>query len=175
MVAVKDTGFAEFAAGLLAGVLDAVVGAEVDQARKLLELQQAALLDDEAYARAWISDAQVKAAVAAARAAGNEATDEGSMRLVLASAQRSLLQRVLDRGLPRIMVDHGRVSARLMFSVDDHNAAAAAVGTAPAGLTSLGRSLRLRATPVHAGSPEFLRLQTNITGEVEITFKTVTD
>jgi hypothetical protein len=174
MVSVKDTGFAEFAAGLLAGVLDAVIGAQIDQARKLLELQQAVLLDDAAYAKVWISDAQVKAALAEARAAGNDAADEATVRLALASAQRGLLQRVLDRGLPRILVDHGRVSARLMFSVDDSSTAAAAA-TGPAALTSLGRGLRLRATPVHARSPEFLRLQTNITGEVEITFKTVTD
>ena len=94
------------------------------------------------------------------------------MRLALAHEQRQLLQNVLARGLPQIMVDHGRVNARLMFSIDE--GAAVSAGAA-AGLPGQSGSLRLRATPVHARSPGFRRLQTNITGEVEITFKTVTD
>jgi hypothetical protein len=161
MVPVRETGFAEFASGLLTGVLDAVIGAELDQVRKRAELQQAALLDDEAFARAWLSQAQVAAAVAAARAAGTDAVDPTAVRLALARQQRGLLQTVLERGLPRLLVDHGRVSARLMFSVDE-------TGDSSGGL-------RLRATPVQARSPEFLRLQTNITSEVEISFKTVSE
>jgi hypothetical protein len=172
MVSVKDTGFAEFAAGLLGGVLEAVIGAQFDQARKLRQLEQATLLEDEAFAKAWVTDAQVKAAIAERLASGAQAWDEPAARLALARAQRGLLQDVLARGLPQIMVDHGRVTARLMFSLDE--GAAAPPGPA-AGLPGLSGSLRLRATPVHARSPEFLRLQTNITGEVEITFKTVTD
>ena len=74
---------------------------------------------------------------------------------------------MLAQGLPRIVVDHGRVSARLMFSVDQQTATPGALGQA--------RVLRLRATPVQAHSPAFLRLQTQITSEVEISFKTVTD
>jgi len=161
MVSVRDTGFAEFASGLLTGVLDAVIGAELDQARKRAELQQAALLDDEAFARAWLSQAQIEAAVAAARAADTGTVDEATVRLALAHQQRSLLQAVLQRGLPRLLVDHGRVSARLMFSVDQ--------------TSNAGTGLRLRAMPVQARSPEFLRLQTDITSEVEISFKTISD
>lgn len=172
MVAVKDTGFAEFAAGLLGGVLDAVISAQFDQARKRQALQQAALLEDEAFAKAWISDAQVRAEIAERLAAGADKPDEADVRLALARDQRRLLQAVLERGLPQIMVDHGRVNARLMFSLDQ---GAAAPSAAAAGLPGQGGSLRLRATPVHPRSPEFLRLQTHITGEVEISFKTVSD
>ena len=172
MVSVKDTGFAEFAAGLLGGVLDAVIGAQFDQARKRLVLQRAALLEDEAFAKAWVTDAQVKAAITERLASGADKPDEAAVRLALAHEQRQLLQNVLARGLPQIMVDHGRVNARLMFSLDE---GAAESPSAAAGLPGQRASLRLRATPVHARSPEFLRLQTNITGEVEITFKTVTD
>ena len=167
MATVRDTGFAEFAASLLGGVLDAVVNAQLDQARKMLQLRQAALLDDAAFAQAWVSDDQVKAAAAELLAAGQHDIDETALRLDLARTQRNLLQGVLAQGLPRIVVDHGRVSARLMFSVDQQTATPGALGQA--------RVLRLRATPVQAHSPAFLRLQTQITSEVEISFKTVTN
>ena len=85
----------------------------------------------------------------------------------MARAQRSLLKGVLAQGLPRIVVDHGRVSARLMFRLDEQASPAAVLGQA--------RVLRLRAMPVQARSPEFLHLQTTITSQVEITFKAVTD
>ena len=60
MATVRDTGFAEFAASLLGGVLDAVVNAQLDQARKMLQLRQAALLDDAAFAKAWVSMTSTK-------------------------------------------------------------------------------------------------------------------
>jgi len=169
---ISDTGFAEFTSGLLAGVLDAVIGAQLDQARKLAELRQAAALGDDAFARTYIGDAQVEAAIAARVAAGEDPPpDDMAVRLALAGEQRALLQATLDRGLPRLLVDHGRVSARLMFSVEQ-----GAGGTSVSPLLSgVGASARLRVTPVHARGPEFLRLQTNVTSEVEIAFKTVTE
>lgn len=171
MTTVYGTGFAEFTSGLLGGVLDAIVGAQLDQARKLAELQRAAALDEEAFAASYISDATLQAALAAQPAEG--AVDAKALRLALAREQRGLLQAVLARGLPRVAVDHGRVSARLMFSMDEHSAAAPGAGVAT--LPGLGPVPRLRATPVHVRNPEFLRLQTQITSEVEITFKTVSD
>lgn len=168
---VNDTGFAEFTSGLLAGVLDAIVGAQLDQVRKRADLQRAAALDDAAFADAYISDAQWQAALAAQPA--DAAADAQALRLALAREQRGLLQAVLARGLPRVVVDHGRVSARLVFSVDDVDEAT--VPVAAHALPALGRVPRLRATPVHPRNPEFLRLQTQVTSEVEITFKTVSD
>lgn len=163
MDAVNDTGFAEFTSGLLGGVLDAIVGAQFDHARKQAELLRAVALDDAAFAKAWIGDAQVQAALQ-----HDPAADPQALRLALAREQRALLQTVVDRGLPRIAVDHGRVSARLLFSVDRGGVPATALPGVP-------RGPRLLAMPVHARSPEFLRLQTDITSEVEITFKTVSD
>jgi len=168
MTTVNGTGFAEFTSGLLGGVLDAIVGAQLDQARKQAELQRAAALDDEAFAEAYIGTARLQAALAAQPAEG--AVDAKTLRLLLAREQRGLLQAVLARGLPHVVVDHGRVSARLMFSMDERSGPGA--GGALAGL---GPVPRLRATPVHARNPEFLRLQTQVTSEVEITFKTVSD
>ena len=172
MTKVSDTGFAEFTSGLLAGVFDALVGTQMEQARKLDELRLAATMDDDAFALAYVGDDQVNAAIAARTAAGVEPPpEEGAVRLALAQAQRTVLQAVLGRGLPRLLVDHGRVSARLMFSIDE--AAGAAPDAAP--LSGVGPRPRLRVTPVHARGPEFLRLQTDITSEVEITFKSVTE
>lgn len=172
MAKVTDTGFAEFTSGLLAGVLDAVIGAQLDQSRKLDELRLAAALDDAAFARVYVDDAQVKAAITARTQAGEDPAPEAvRVRLELAQAQRALLQATLARGLPRLLVDHGRVSARLMFSIDESAGAASA---APL-LSRVGMAPRLRVMPVQARGPEFLRLQTNITSEVEITFKTVTE
>jgi hypothetical protein len=182
MINVTGTGFAEFTSGLLGGVLDAIVGAQLDQVRKLAELQRAVAMDDAAFAAAYIGDAQVQAALAAQAApplANPSATpptdipaDTRALRLALAREQRGLLQAVLARGLPRVVVDHGRVSARLMFSMDEGRTTTPEGGRA---LPGLGPVPRLRATPVHARHPEFLRLQTQVTSEVEITFKTVSD
>lgn len=166
----NGTGFAEFTSGLLGGVLDAIVGAQLDQVRKQQELQRAAALDDAAFAEAYIGDTQVQAALAA-QPAGSPA-DTRALRLALAREQRGLLQTVLARGLPRVVVDHGRVSARLVFSIDEGSAVAPAAGGALAGA---GPVPRLRATPVQVRNPEFLRLQTQVTSEVEITFKTLSD
>lgn len=166
MVTVSTTGFAEFTAGLLGGVLDAIVGAQFDQARKRAELQRAAAMDDDAYAQACVDDAALQQALAALPT-GSE-VDTAALRLALAREQRGLLQAVLARGLPRVVVDHGRVSARLMFSLDQQ-------GTATAALPGARPVPRLVATPVHTRQPEFLRLSTQVTSEVEITFKTISD
>ncbi len=172
MATVIDTGFAEFTAGLLAGVFDALIGAQLDQVRKLDALRLAATLGDEAFAQAYVSDAQVQAAIAARPASGAAPpSDAAAVRLALAQTQRGVLQAALGRGLPRILVDHGRVSARLMFSVEEDVAVAPAASL----LTGLGARPRLRVTAVHARGPEFLRLQTQITSEVEITFKSMTE
>lgn len=167
---VNGTGFAEFTSGLLGGVLDAIVGAQLDQARKRAELQRASTLDDAAFADAYISDAQWQAALAA-QPAGNP-VDAQALREALAREQRALLQTVLAQGLPRVVVDHGRVSARLVFSMDERSAPAAGAAVA---LPGRGPAPHLRVTPVQVRNPEFLRLQTQVTSEVEITFKTLSD
>lgn len=167
MPRVTDTGFAEFTSGLLGGVLDAIVGAQFEQARKRAAWQRAAALDDDAFAQACVDDAAVQQALAALPA-GSE-VDAAALRLALAREQRGLLQAVLARGLPQVVVDHGRVSARLMFSLDQPQ------GAANPALPGARPVPRLVATPVHTRQPEFLRLSTQVTSEVEISFKTVSD
>jgi hypothetical protein len=178
MVSVKDTGFAQFTSGLICGVLDAVIQAQVDQTRKLAEINSAVQLDDQAFALAYVSEEQVTQAQAAAGATEAHA-DPDATRLALARTQRALLQAALARGLPRVVVDHGRVSARLMFQVDSGTSPSPTSSPTSSPTTGLAHALRasprLSARPVQAHDPAFLRLQTQITGEVEITFKTVTD
>lgn len=170
MSAIGNTGFAEFAASLLSEVLDGVVAAQLEQERKLAELRTAAALDLERFAAAYVDAAEVAAAQAADP--GQASADE--VRVALARDKQQLLQAMLARGLPRVLVDHGRVNAKITLSLDEGTASPAAATRASALPTGLA-TRRLRVAPVHVRGPEFLRLKADITSEIDITFKTVTD
>ncbi len=88
------------------------------------------------------------------------------MRLALAADRQVNLLQMLRRGIPRVIVDHGRVNAKLFFQF--------ASGTeAP----KLGTAIlpRLAVTPVELRRPEVSRLTVNVVGEVDITFKTISE
>jgi len=85
---------------------------------------------------------------------------------LLAVRQQSALKSMVARGMPRVLVDHGRVSAKLTFRLDQQQAAVA-------GATALPFKSKLQVQPVNSRGPEYFSLKTDITSEVEITFKTI--
>jgi hypothetical protein len=86
----------------------------------------------------------------------------------LAVRQQSALKNMTARGVPRVLVDHGRVSAKLTFRLDQ-------LQTSTAGTPTVPFKNKLRVQPVNSRGPEYLSLKTDITSEVEITFKTIID
>jgi hypothetical protein len=92
----------------------------------------------------------------------------------LADRQQAALKSLAGRGFPRVLVDHGRISARLTFRLTEKDTTSTGVKNAAsiAGI-ALPATTRLRVQPINTKGPEILGLKTDITSEVEITFKTI--
>lgn len=110
------------------------------------------------------------------------------IHLQMASEQRANLLQTLHRGIPRVFVDHGRINAKLLFEmavVPQQETAGSNDGIraslAPIKATRISRYLqpalpyRLKVKTLDLRRPEETRLNVNIAGEVEITFKTITE
>jgi hypothetical protein len=100
-----------------------------------------------------------------------------TVALELAKAQLLLLQNMAAKGFPKVLVDNGRISSKLVFKLYQEQAAPASPspGRLPALSTGIASLAKLMVTPVHARGPEYLSVQADIVGEVEVTFKTITD
>jgi hypothetical protein len=98
-----------------------------------------------------------------------------AVALELAKAQLSFIQGMATKGFPRVFVDHGRVSSKLVFKLYEQEVSGAT--SSPAILPGIPLSStplkRFMVAPVHAKGPEYLSLKADIVGEVEITFKTI--
>lgn len=79
----------------------------------------------------------------------------------IAAIRQEGYKAILARGVPRVLVDHGKVSARMTMHLQN-------TATGPNSLPG-----RLLVRPVNASGAEFLTMKTDITSEMEITFKTV--
>jgi hypothetical protein len=108
-------------------------------------------------------------------------------RLRLAHARLLALRQLVKQGIPRVLVDSGRVNAKMTFqAVRTEDASKPEIaGRLAAPLNPLGQiagtplprslaNIRLVVRPADAQSPQTSQLQLNIFGEVEVTFKTVT-
>ena len=112
--------------------------------------------------------------------AGVEAIEERA-RLELATRQLAALRASLERGLPRVLVDAGKVSARLELSLVTETRAPlspAFFARRPAGPPAVSRPApppepRLLVRPVSPRAPEVSRASVDVFGEVEVRFKTV--
>lgn len=91
------------------------------------------------------------------------------IRLALATEQHANILQMIRRGIPRIVVDHGRVNAKLFFQFSS--------GATTGGGTKLQREVlpRLVVKTVELRRPEVARLTVNVVGEVDITFKTISE
>jgi hypothetical protein len=91
-----------------------------------------------------------------------------SVRILLAAARLTGINGMIRRGIPRIMVDHGRINTKLTFQLSSSSDS----GSSP---LKTGMPLRLMVRPADLRRPEVSRLTVNVLGEVDITFKTVSE
>jgi hypothetical protein len=92
-------------------------------------------------------------------------------RQALAIQHLHVLKTVVTRGIPRVVVDNGHVTAKLMLRFESNSTSPQE--TTGTKISPLGVR-KLFAQPVNVNRPEFLTLKADVLGEVEITFKTVT-
>lgn len=95
-------------------------------------------------------------------------TEQGESKITAAVAivvgrrMQEYFKGLAERGIPRIQVDSGRISARLSVRVEERQNGAN------------GYSQRMVVRPVSATSPEILYKKANLAGEIEIKFRTIT-
>lgn len=92
-----------------------------------------------------------------------------TVRLKLAIERQTGLLQMVRHGIPRVVVDHGRVNAKLFFQFSSSGQAA----ESPRLQTAVLPQLVVRA--VELRRPEVARLTVNVVGEVDITFKTISE
>jgi hypothetical protein len=94
-----------------------------------------------------------------------------AVRLLIALIYRQGLLSTVQRGIPRIYVDHGRVNTKLTFTLTDRKQGNPS--QKPSLFKGAVRLPGLAVRPVSNKTPEFLGLRVDVIGEVEITFKTI--
>ena len=135
---------------------------------------------------------------------GKKLTEEGAKKvkiavmLTIAQKQRQLLSDVLVNGIPKLSVDHGKINAKLTFSMKDDgsqeegeesNSASSRNATINRNLTLSNLSVanrfagvidtskliktRLNITPASNRAPQDAQSSANIYSEVEIHFKSI--
>ena len=95
----------------------------------------------------------------------------GTVRTNLAFQQLDCLRTLLTKGVPRVYVDNGKISAKLTMRYGEPTEEKPK--TSIFGKTKVPFMRRMFVQPVTITKPEFLTLRTDIVSEVEITFKTV--
>jgi hypothetical protein len=100
-----------------------------------------------------------------------------AVKMNLALSRQERILAAIAHGIPRVYVDHGRVSAKLTMTMEDSGsvplAKDSAMKTTGAAAPLISQQRRLLVRPVNVNHPEFLSLKTDVISEVEITFKTV--
>ena len=110
-----------------------------------------------------------------------------AVRKRLVEEQYAAMQQIMRRGVPRVIVDAGRVNAKLTYEVistedagQPERATHVAEPLQPIGRSRLFREptvlskLRMVVRPADERSPQNQKLQVNVFGEVEINLKTIT-
>lgn len=90
----------------------------------------------------------------------------------IASLKQEGLRYVVSRGIPRVLVDNGKVSAKLTMRIEEQKKTSKNSSKFLGSRNDfIGGKLVVR--PVNARGPEYLTVKTDITSEVEINFKTI--
>ena len=91
------------------------------------------------------------------------------VRLTLAVEQHTSILEMMRHGIPRVVVDHGRINAKLFFQFSS--------GGGGGGSSTLQKGMlpQLSVKAVELRRPEVARLTVNVVGEVDITFKTISE
>lgn len=117
-------------------------------------------------------------------------TEAVAMRLAEGQLVRS--RQLVGRGLPRVVVDAGRINGKLTFNLTTDSSTPEPVASTPRAAAGLSRlampaasifslpkarilpNVKLMVKQADATSPQSSQVKANVYGEVEITFKTVT-
>jgi len=90
------------------------------------------------------------------------------VKVLLSAQYKSAISNIIRRGFPRVLVDHGKINSKISISLRSETE------KKEGNITIKPFLPVLRVQPINNRSPEFLGLNVNIVGEVEITFKTIT-
>ncbi len=109
---------------------------------------------------------------------GYEITEKGYKNISravlrrLASLKQEGLRYLVSRGIPRVLVDNGKVSAKLTMRIEEQKETSKSSSKLLGSKNDfIGGKLVVR--PVNVRGPEYLTIKTDITSEVEINFKTI--
>ena len=109
----NESRLAEFVNALIEETLSSVQSTYLDQIDRKLEAHRFASAPLEEIA-AQLDDDDVKEAIAEKRFPN--ARSEKAVRLEIAREEQALLNVVLDQGFPNLIIDHGKINAKLDFS-----------------------------------------------------------
>jgi len=116
---VQETGFVDFVTDLIGSTIDAVISSQLDQEKKYIELKQDLLLTKEQFIFKYdlINNAKTILGPKVTQAQINAYVDE------YIDSHKSVLKQYFDKNALKVIVDRGKVNAKLIFSftedVDD--------------------------------------------------------
>lgn len=112
---VQETGFVEFVTDLISSTVDAVISSQMDQEKKLIELKQDLLLTKEQFIFKYdlINNAK--------NVLGSKVTKQQIDSYVndYIDSHKTTLKQYFEKNSLKVIVDRGKVSAKLIFSFLD--------------------------------------------------------
>jgi hypothetical protein len=99
-----------------------------------------------------------------------------TVRINLALQEKKGVSSLIRGGVPRVVVDHGRVNTKMTFALQEQAQLPEKEMKVGRGLAKFAKPafpFKFMVRPVNNRSPEFLTLNVNVVGEVEVTFKTI--
>ena len=115
----NESRLAEFVNALIEETLSSVQSTYLDQIDRKLEAHRFASAPLEEIA-VQLDEDDVKEAIAEKRFPN--ARSEKAVRLEMAREEQALLNMVLDQGFPNLIIDHGKINAKLDFSFNSTEA-----------------------------------------------------
>ena len=114
---VQETGFVEFVTDLINSTVDAVISSQLDQERKYLELRKDLLLTDQQFSSKYDLEQEVKGILSSS--AKEEEIQEYISEYI--TNYKQTLKEYLNKNALKVIVDRGKVNAKLIFSFTDNN------------------------------------------------------
>lgn len=114
---VQETGFVEFVTDLINSTVDAVISSQLDQERKYLELRKDLLLTDRQFSSKYKLEQEAKEIL------GSSANDKEIQEYIseYIANYKQTLKEYLNKNALKVIVDRGKVNAKLIFSFTDKN------------------------------------------------------
>ncbi|CAM1342668.1 hypothetical protein [Tenacibaculum aestuarii] len=114
---VQETGFVEFVTDLINSTVDAVISSQLDQERKYLELRKDLLLTDQQFSSKYKLEQEAKEILGSS--ANNKEIQEYISEYI--TNYKQTLKEYLNKNALKVIVDRGKVNAKLIFSFTDNN------------------------------------------------------